>query len=238
MTEAGPSADKITSTAPNGTVFTHRPDLDGEVEIHDLDTSYNGQGAYTAGVDGNDLVWLVAHRIVQAAKSPKQIERWNARAGERLPSDPRIEAFLDEIEQVCRKHGMTISHEDPHGNFEIEDFGGDPIAGSPFGPVANVGEYNIRWLRAASDNRSDPTKSSPGPCQSCKRPEGAVNHVPGHVFVGFGVGWQLCPMCRGSGVAMPKKRPDGRTFVESPAALETDIVDVGEQRVTLPRSPR
>ncbi len=35
-------------------------------------------------------------------------------------------------------------------------------------------------------------------CESCKRPEDAVNHVPGHVFVGWGCGWQLCPKCLGS----------------------------------------
>lgn len=41
-----------------------------------------------------------------------------------------------------------------------------------------------------------PTKT----CESCKRPEGRVNHVPGHVFVGWGCGWQVCPCCGGSTV--------------------------------------
>jgi hypothetical protein len=35
-------------------------------------------------------------------------------------------------------------------------------------------------------------------CPTCKRPEGAVNHVPGHIFVGWGQGWQPCPKCAGS----------------------------------------
>lgn len=30
-------------------------------------------------------------------------------------------------------------------------------------------------------------------CETCARPEGAVNHVPGHIFVGWGMGWQPCP---------------------------------------------
>lgn len=36
-------------------------------------------------------------------------------------------------------------------------------------------------------------------CPTCKPPEGSVNHVPGHVFVGWGCGWQPCPRCGGSG---------------------------------------
>lgn len=36
-------------------------------------------------------------------------------------------------------------------------------------------------------------------CTSCRAPEGAVNHVPGHVFVGWGRGWQPCPVCGGTG---------------------------------------
>lgn len=39
----------------------------------------------------------------------------------------------------------------------------------------------------------------PAACLACKRPVDAVNHVPGHVFVGWGIGWQPCPSCGGSG---------------------------------------
>jgi uncharacterized protein (TIGR02996 family) len=35
-------------------------------------------------------------------------------------------------------------------------------------------------------------------CESCARPEGRVNHVPGHIFVGFGIGWKVCGYCEGS----------------------------------------
>lgn len=35
-------------------------------------------------------------------------------------------------------------------------------------------------------------------CQACKRPEGAVNHVTGCVFVGWGIGWSTCPTCNGT----------------------------------------
>ncbi len=50
----------------------------------------------------------------------------------------------------------------------------------------------------------------PVPCETCKRPEDAVNHVPGHIFVGWGMGWQPCPTCGGSGVVGgPSARPSG-----------------------------
>lgn len=39
------------------------------------------------------------------------------------------------------------------------------------------------------------------PCPSCLPIPGAVNHVPGHIFVGWGRGWQPCIACGGSGVA-------------------------------------
>lgn len=33
---------------------------------------------------------------------------------------PAVDAFLEEINEVCRKHGMSISHEDTHGAFIID----------------------------------------------------------------------------------------------------------------------
>jgi hypothetical protein len=38
---------------------------------------------------------------------------------------PKVDAFLDEIAKVCRKHGLSISHEDGHGSFVIEAFHND-----------------------------------------------------------------------------------------------------------------
>ena len=42
-------------------------------------------------------------------------------------------AFLDEIEAVCRRHNLSIAHEDREGGFEIEPFSTD----------------NMAWLREA-----------------------------------------------------------------------------------------
>jgi hypothetical protein len=50
---------------------------------------------------------------------------------------PEIDAFLKEIAEVCVRHGLSISHEDGHGAFLIE----------------NVGEGYMDWLNDAHDNR-------------------------------------------------------------------------------------
>lgn len=36
-------------------------------------------------------------------------------------------------------------------------------------------------------------------CPACEKQEGEVNHPRGMVFVGWGLGWQACPHCGGSG---------------------------------------
>jgi hypothetical protein len=46
-----------------------------------------------------------------------------------------VDAFLAEVVEVCRKHGMSISHEDGHGSFEIVAFS----------------DENAEWLMAAAD---------------------------------------------------------------------------------------
>ena len=48
--------------------------------------------------------------------------------------DLPTEQFFSEIEAVCRKYGLSISHEDSHGGFVIEPFD----------------ESNLDWLRGAS----------------------------------------------------------------------------------------
>ena len=53
--------------------------------------------------------------------------------------NPKIDAFLAEIAEVSKKHGLSIAHEDAHGNFEIEKF--------------NM--KNIEWLNDASDRTGE-----------------------------------------------------------------------------------
>lgn len=51
---------------------------------------------------------------------------------------PDAEAFLKAIEAVCRSHGISISHEDRHGAFELKTFNED----------------DMQWLHCAGDARS------------------------------------------------------------------------------------
>lgn len=65
-------------------------------------------------------------------------------------------------------------------------------------------------------------------CPHCKRPEDAVNHVPGHIFVGWGRGWQPCVYCEGSQkIRMPlEKLPErARLDLEGTAQGKTRLVD-------------
>ena len=46
---------------------------------------------------------------------------WDCMTNQRIVS-PRIDSFLKEIEEVCKKHNLSISHEDGHGNFIVEAY--------------------------------------------------------------------------------------------------------------------
>ena len=62
------------------------------------------------------------------------MKRWSRKRSEDVESPSKVEAFLDEIESVCRKHGLSISHEDGQGAFEVDGFS----------------DENIKWLRDAA----------------------------------------------------------------------------------------
>ena len=53
--------------------------------------------------------------------------------------DDKLEAFLDDISRVCKKHQLSIGHEDLQGSFIIYNY--DP--------------YYTKWLREA-DNEIKP----------------------------------------------------------------------------------
>lgn len=52
----------------------------------------------------------------------------------RQEDTPRIDAFLDAIEAVCRTHGYSIGHEDTFGAFIIHTFN----------------DSNMAWLKGAA----------------------------------------------------------------------------------------
>ena len=46
----------------------------------------------------------------------------------------KLKNFFDDIEAVCRKYNLSISHEDGHGSFIIQKYD----------------QFNIDWLREAA----------------------------------------------------------------------------------------
>jgi len=46
------------------------------------------------------------------------VKRWNSTVGDE-DERPEVDAFLAEIAEVCRRHKLTLSHEDRHGAFEV-----------------------------------------------------------------------------------------------------------------------
>lgn len=72
-------------------------------------------------------------------------------------------------------------------------------------------------------------------CPNCKRPEDAVNHVRGHVFVGWGQGWQPCSKCGGTARAL---MPAEATSVIAEEAQDTlDAATLVEAVATPCRHP-
>lgn len=45
------------------------------------------------------------------------------------------------------------------------------------------------------------------PCPACKKLDGEINHPPGQNYVGWGVGWQPCLACKGTGLVQAPRSP-------------------------------
>ena len=50
-----------------------------------------------------------------------------------------VQAFLAELAEVCRRHNLSLSHEDTEGAFRVQSFD----------------ECNIDWLKAAFDETGE-----------------------------------------------------------------------------------
>ena len=66
----------------------------------------------------------------------KPMESWNINQSEFVEMPKKVKQFLEDIKQVCKNHNLSISHEDGHGGFIIEQYDED----------------NIDWLSNASLN--------------------------------------------------------------------------------------
>jgi hypothetical protein len=49
------------------------------------------------------------------------MNRWNTTKSCKIESE-KIDAFLNEIIEVSKRHGLSIGHEDYHGAFKVEKF--------------------------------------------------------------------------------------------------------------------
>lgn len=54
----------------------------------------------------------------------------------------KIDAFLNELWEVCERHRMALSHEDSHGSFE----------------VVSIEDADRNWLMNASDRTRETNK--------------------------------------------------------------------------------
>ena len=64
------------------------------------------------------------------------MKTWDETKGKRIDTPKKMKLFFKEIEDVCLKYNLSISHEDSHGGFIIEEYD----------------KYNIDWLNCASKN--------------------------------------------------------------------------------------
>ena len=62
------------------------------------------------------------------------MKRWKTIEGREVENE-KIDAFLAEIVEVSKRHGLSIGHEDSHGGFLVHTFSQD----------------NADWLMAAAD---------------------------------------------------------------------------------------
>ena len=69
------------------------------------------------------------------------MKRWSKKGGEfgGYIENKKVDMFLGEVCDVCKRHGLSISHEDSHGGFEVTDYD----------------EFFSGWLMRADDNSSD-----------------------------------------------------------------------------------
>ena len=66
---------------------------------------------------------------------------WDSTKSCRVDMPKEMENFLNDIKMICKKHNLSISHEDYHGTFLIEEYNED----------------NVEWLFCAGKCYKDRT---------------------------------------------------------------------------------
>jgi hypothetical protein len=103
---------------------------------------------------------------------PKSELRWSSRKGEEV-WNPKVNSFIEDVLAVCRKHGLSISHEDRYGAFTVEYFdqkladwlqaAHDETIGGLVGPFATLTDSRGTHIVGGKIEAADERTSSPNP---------------------------------------------------------------------------
>ena len=61
---------------------------------------------------------------------------WKNSKRDYIDMSPKMKAFLNDLISVCQRHQLSISHEDHHGAFEINEYS----------------DYDMQWILNAHDD--------------------------------------------------------------------------------------
>ena len=64
------------------------------------------------------------------------MKSWDNKKGDYIEAPDKLVEFFNEVDKICKKYNYSISHEDGHGAFEIEEYD----------------KNNIDWLKSANIN--------------------------------------------------------------------------------------
>lgn len=59
------------------------------------------------------------------------MESWDIKKHKNIKTPESVIKFLNEIDNICKKYNISISHEDSQGGFILEKYN----------------DYNIKWLK-------------------------------------------------------------------------------------------
>ena len=124
---------KLTSKRPTNWVQDKSMDhLLGSIQVIKKIYEYSESGQIEFENPLTNMWYFQLSDIEKKLKS----EYFNKKTGELEEVPDRILHFLNEVREISEKYGVSISHEDCHGAFIIEDF--DP--------------GNLLWLESATIN--------------------------------------------------------------------------------------
>lgn len=93
-------------------------------------------------------------------------DHWHNRLDRRV-QDAAVDAFLDDLIVVYRKHGMAVGHEDEHGGFIVE-----PIS-----------DFLIDWIKGAQIDMPHPEElPAPRPSPESHKADDLMSEIVNRVW--------------------------------------------------------